>query len=234
MDKHANAHELVRPGYAAIDRPKVRAQLRGIDRGALLVLLERALDRISDTSTLEIVRDYVRPARLPIASAGPSLLDEVLAWSKAALAGAYDEDYLVTSSSFDLHSNSVDHFIADFDRLLARVLSSVETESAADVREMIDLLIAPLRRLDEGMDDVLFFGDEGGSWQIGVNWEEVFSIYFRVLAETATPDEFAYEAHRIIDDFEHFDRPKHLERARAYANTAQRAALDASPGRRRR
>src|SRR5689334_5742857 len=234
MDEHANAHGLVRPGYAAIDRQKLRAQLRRLDRGALLVLLERALDRISDTSTIEVVRDYLRPAQLRSATATPPLLDEVLAWSKAALAGAYYEDYLVTSSNFDLHSNSVDHFIADFDRLLARVLSSVETESAADSREMIELLIAPLRRLDQGMDDVLFFGDEGGSWQIGVNWEEVFSIYFRVLAETATPDEFAYEVNRIIDDFEHFDRPKHRQRARACANAVQRAALDASPRRRRR
>jgi hypothetical protein len=234
MDEHASAHGLVRPEYAPIDRQKLRAQLRKLDRGALLVLLERAVDRISDAGTLEVVRDYLRPARLPSATAGPSLLDEVLAWSKAALAGAYYESYLVTSSNFDLRSTSVDHFIADFDRLLARVLSSVETESAADVRELIELLIAPLRRLDEGRDDVLFFGDEGGSWQIGVNWDELFTIYFRVLAETATPDEFAYEVHRIIDDFEHLDRPKHLERARAYASTVQRAALDASPQRRRR
>jgi hypothetical protein len=234
MDEHASAYGLARPGHAPIDRQKLRAQLRELDRGALLVLLERALDRISDTSTFEVVRDYLRPAQLPSATPAPPLLDEVLAWSKAALAGAYYEDYLVTSSNFDLHSNSVDHFIADFDRLLARVLSSVETESAADVREMIELMIAPLRRLDEGMDDVLFFGDEGGSWQIGVNWDEVFSIYFRVLAETATPDEFAYEVHRIIDDFEHSDRPKHLERARGCGNTVQRAALDASPRRRRR
>ena len=44
-------------------------------------------------------------------------------------------------------------------------------------------------------DEVIFFADEAGSWQIGVDWRTVFPAYFAAyfgcLAEAAAADEFA-------------------------------------------
>ena len=38
---------------------------------------------------------------------------------------------------------------------------------------------------------MVFFADEGGSWQVGVDWKSVLPADFRCLAETAGPEEFA-------------------------------------------
>jgi hypothetical protein len=44
-------------------------------------------------------------------------------------------------------------------------------------------------------DEVIFFADEAGSWQVGVDWRTVFPAYFAAyfgcLAEAAAADEFA-------------------------------------------
>ena len=69
------------------------------------------------------------------------------------------------------------------------------------MREAFDLLFALLRHIDACEDDVIFFADEGGSWQVGVSWKNVLPAYFRCLAETAGPEEFAREVGAAIKDF---------------------------------
>jgi hypothetical protein len=49
----------------------------------------------------------------------------------------------------------------------------------ATVREAFELLFALLRRLDRDPDSVVFFADEGGSWQVGVDWRPALAAYFR-------------------------------------------------------
>jgi hypothetical protein len=104
----------------------------------------------------------------------------------------------------------------------------------APVREAFELLFALLRRLDEGNNDVVFFADEGGSWQVGVNWRTALSAYFRCLADGAPPDEYAREVDRTIKDFADYERPRHVAAARRVANTGQKTALRSLPARKGR
>jgi len=95
----------------------------------------------------------------------------------------------------------------------------------ADLREGFDLLLSLLRHIDQGNDDVVFFADEGGSWQVGVDWRKVLPAYFKCLAASAEPDEFARLALGAIGDFADYDRGKGITHARRFASKQQKAAL---------
>jgi len=82
-----------------------------------------------------------------------------------------------------------------------------------------------LRRIDKGDDTIVFFADEGGSWQVGVDWRAVFCAYFASLAQTTDPEEYASTAVALIDEFESYDRDRHLRAARAAGSPAQKKAL---------
>jgi hypothetical protein len=77
------------------------------------------------------------------------------------------------------------------------------------------LLLALLGRLDRDPDNVVFFADEGGSWQVGVDWRPALAAYFRCLADGTPAEHFAREVDRAIADFADYDRPKHLATAAA-------------------
>jgi hypothetical protein len=53
----------------------------------------------------------------------------------------------------------------------------------------MDILFGLLNHIDKGRDDVIFFEDEGGAWQVGVDWARVLPVWFKVLAATAGPEE---------------------------------------------
>lgn len=38
--------------------------------------------------------------------------------------------------------------------------------------------------IDEDLDDIVSFADEGGTWAIGVDWTRVLRPWFRVLSAT--------------------------------------------------
>ena len=93
------------------------------------------------------------------------------------------------------------------------------------MREVFELLFALLRRIDECRDDVIFFADEAGSWQVGVDWGSALPGYFRCLADTASAEEFDREVDRTISDFVNHDRPRHLAAALRVAKADQEPAL---------
>jgi len=91
--------------------------------------------------------------------------------------------------------------------------------------------------IDECNDDVIFFADEGGSWQIGVDWDRVLPPWFRVLSATATPKEYAEQIDSLLEHHYNYGRDKMLAVARKTATPEQRKALteaaDRQPSRRR-
>lgn len=103
---------------------------------------------------------------------------------------------------------------------------SVEAqEPLAPLRGAFELLFGLLRYIDECNDDVIFFADEGGAWQVDVDWRTALPAYFRCLADTASPDEFAHEVDGTIRDFAEYKRPRHLTAARRITSAEQKAAL---------
>ncbi len=56
----------------------------------------------------------------------------------------------------------------------------------AELCAAFDILFGLLDYIDQGNDDVIFFADEGGAWQVDVAWAKVLPSCFRVLSATAT------------------------------------------------
>ncbi len=173
-----------------------------------------------------LIDGYVKPAELRAdGSSQGRLLEAVKTFQEASLRGDHYEDFNVNSKNFMEMSRGTETWIAECNRLLDRCVAAVKKGRHAETREAFDILFGLLRHIDEGRDDVIFFADEGGSWQVGVTWEEVLPAYFASLAATAEPDDYAEAVTGMVNDFVRHDRDKYLRKARGIASAAQRRAL---------
>jgi hypothetical protein len=141
----------------------------------------------------------------------------------------YYESLDVNSKNYIGTSKGTDAFMAEFDRLIEKCIRASAKGPSSSVREAFELLFKLLRCLDRDPDSVVFFADEGGSWQVGVDWRAALPAYFRCLADGTPAEDFVREVDRAIRDFAHYDRPKHLAAAQRVANAEQRVALRSLP-----
>lgn len=215
-----------------IDLDKLRTALRKMSRGDLLMVAERAIEILPKTKLGTLVGDMVRLEDLTRGKPDVgSLLDEVRKFHRESLAGEYFDGFAVNSKNFMNMSEGTGEFMEDFDRLLTGCIRAATKGPHGAVREAFELLLELLRQLDRDPDSVIFFADEGGSWQVGVDWREALAAYFRCLAGSASAEEFAREVDRAITDFADYERPKHLAAARRVAGAEQKAALRRLPRR---
>lgn len=211
---------------AAVDTEKLRVALRRMTRARLLIVADRALEIVPRAKLRQLVGDMVRIEELTEGKPGTaSLLDEVRKFHEASLRREYYESFNVNSKNYMEKSKGTDAFLAEFDRLIRKCVHATAKGPRRPVREAFEVMFALLRRIDEDPDTVVFFADEGGSWQVGADWREVLPAYFRCLAEGASGDEFAREVDRSITDFADYDRRHQLTAARRVASVAQEAAL---------
>jgi hypothetical protein len=202
-----------------------------MSRGRLLLVAERAIEIVPVAQLAALVGDMVRIPMLAEGEGGAgSLLDEVQKFHDASLRRDYYESFDVNSKNCTQHSRGTDAFIAEFDRLIGRCLHASAESPRKSAREAFEILFALLRCLDEDPDSILFFADEGGAWQIPVDWEAVLPAYFTCLAEGASSDEFAREVDRAIKDFCPYRRSPLLLAAQSMANSEQQLALAARAG----
>lgn len=177
---------------------------------------------------VKLVGQYLDVTKLrPDGKAKATLLAEVQAFERASLEGEYYESFNVSSKNFLETSTGTRAWIAECCRLLGRCIEAKKVPPA-EVRDALERIFGLLRHIDEGHDDVVFFADEGGSWQVGVDWAKVFPCWFTCLAATAPPEEYARQVLAAVDEFEKFQRDKHLATARRIATPEQRKALQAA------
>lgn len=208
-----------------IDRGKLCVHLRRLRKDDLLDLLERAIEFLPDTRIAALVEGYVKPEELrPDGTAKGRLLQAAVTFREASLRGEYYEDFAVNSRNFMEMSRGTETWCAECGRLFDRCSTSAK-KRPAETREAFDVLFGLLRHIDTGDDDIVFFADEGGSWQVGVDWQKVLPAYFSALATTAAPDAYAAAVRGVIDDFVDHDRIRYLKAARAAASSAQKKAL---------
>jgi hypothetical protein len=218
-----------------VDLDKLRVAVRRMSRGNLLMVAERAIEIVPRGKLTALVGDMVRLDELVEGKRGAApLLDEVRKFHDSSLRGEYYDSFAVNSKNFMDKSEGTEAFIAEFDRLVAKCIRAVEKGPWPPVREAFELLFTLLRRIDEDPDSVVFFADEAGSWQVGVDWRVTLPAYFRCLADGTSGDDFAREVHRAISDFADHERPRQLTAARRVANAEQKAALRRLPARERR
>lgn len=211
---------------AQVDLDKLHTQLHSLSRDTLLGLLEQAIDLLSKTQLNKLIAGTLDLGKLrPDPPSAGRLLDVVLEFHQASLQGDYYEDFNVNSKNYRELSRGTETWIAECNRILGRLVQVVPTGAAGEVREGFEKIFELLRLIDEGNDPVVFFADEAGSWQVGVEWDKVIPAWLRTLALTAEAEEFAQQAVRIIDEFEKHRREQHLKAALKLADPAQKRAL---------
>ena len=219
---------------AAIDRDKLRAAVRKLGHEYVLYMLDDAIALLSPAKLHKIARKYLdlnslRPNSQMKRKA--SLLTAVKAFDKASRAGEYYESFMVNSKNYMEQSTGTTAWIAEYRRLLDRCVAEEKNNTPAEVREAFDILFGLLDCIDECNDDVIFFADEGGSWQVGVDWERVLPPWFRVLSATAAPREYAQRVTALLKHHYNYGRDKMLAIARKTATPEQRTALADAPDR---
>jgi hypothetical protein len=210
-----------------IDRGKLRAHARRLDPLDQLIWLDRAIDLLPDEALTELIADYVRPEDLaPEPGRKPDMLREIRQFHRDSLAGRYYQDFMVDSRNFEMMSSGTATWIAEHTRLLEGCLQAERTGDLEKARQGIKLLLELLREIDRCETEIIFFADEGGSWQVGVNWSRVLPAWFRSLA----PVSEAYDyAEAVVDAINHFawsEADAILAAAREIGSPEQNAALD--------
>jgi hypothetical protein len=211
-----------------IDRDKFRAEVRKRGNERIFPILDEAIELLPQPQLLKIAKKHLDLKQLgPNAekAARPCLLTEVRRFEKASLDGQYYEFFAVNSRNYMQQSAGTCAWIADYLRLLDRCVINAKKSNPAEVCGAMDILFGLLDHIDKGNDDVIFFADEGGSWQVGVDWPKVLPVWFKLLAATAAPEEYAGRITALLSRRCHHDRDKLLAIARRTATTEQRKAL---------
>ncbi len=214
----------------SIDRERLRVFVRGLDGADLLVLLDRAIDLLPASKLPALIRDYARPADLrPDGSEAQGLLKATERFHRESLEGRYYEDFMVNSKKYRQMSKGTQRWIAECQRLLDLSVEASGPEHPQDARAALELIFDLLLRIDDGNHEFVFFADEAGSWQVGVDWRRVMPAWFRCLAPSAPPDEYAEKVHSMVSYYAHWEADKILPAARRWASADQKAALDRLP-----
>lgn len=210
-------------------------------RKALDPQLSKALRRLTKDRLVDLVEDLCRvlpPAHLrrvlgrhlQLAKPRPESADRVLrdvrAFHEASVAGAYYQSFGVNSKNFMMKSETTVAWGEDCEALLKRCQAASEDERYVQAREAFDLLLDLLERIDRG-EDVVFFADEGGSWEVA-DVDPIWPAYFASLAATAGAEEYVSRVRTLVRGHAS-GRPERLLRpARKAANADQRRQLRAA------
>lgn len=213
----------------AIDRDKVRAALRRRGAETIFYILDEAIDLLSPENLAKLVAPYmdIKELRPDGPTCKKSILDEVRVFDTASRAGRYYESFNVNSKNFMDKSMGTQSFIADCNRLLDRCVEEAPNGAAPEIREAIEMILDLLRYIDECHDDVIFFADEAGAWQVGVDWVRVLPALFLCLSQTTEEEEYGRLVTNIVNEFDKYSQKKHLTAALGLGTSAQRRALRA-------
>jgi len=153
------------------------------------------------------------------------LLEQVLDFQLESLAGEYYESFNVNSRNFMDKSQGTTHWIEKFQRLIKQCIRECQGGEYVQAQRSFEVLFSLLDELDECRDNIIFFADEAGAWQVGVNWEKVLPAYFTALAEIAKPKTYAQSVVKVVDTHVDYARDIHLKTALKMANPSQRKVL---------
>jgi hypothetical protein len=209
-----------------IDRDKLRGAIRRMGSEYVFYMLDDAISLLPQTKLRKLIAQYLNPAELrPDGERKENLLADVKAFQTATLTGKYYQAFTVNSKNYTEKSSGTLAWIADCRRLLRCCEAHSKKEDPAAVCQAFETIFSLLSKIDECTDEILFFADEGGSWEVGVDWEIVLPAWFRVLSATAGPSEYAQRISIVLKRHYKRGRIKMLAVARKIATPAQRQAL---------
>ena len=217
-----------------IDKDKLRAAIRKLGDEYVFYMLDDAIDLLPPTKLNKLAAKYIdlQKLRPDDKKKKTSLLADVRAFEKASRDGDYYESFDVNSKNYMEQSTGTTAWISAHGRLIDRCVAAEKKGDPSEVRQAFDILFGLLDYIDECNDDVIFFADEGGAWQVGVDWDRVLPHWFKVLAVTTVPEEYAERIDTLLKNHYNYGRKKMLAVARRTATPEQKIALANATGRR--
>jgi hypothetical protein len=120
----------------------------------------------------ELLESYLDPDSLrPDDNQPKNLLAEVQSFERTA--GDYYEPFDVNSKNCTKKSIGRIAWVAECNRLLDLCVAQTRRGSASELRQSFDIIFGLLDEIDACRDNIIFFADEAGAWQVGVDWENV-------------------------------------------------------------
>lgn len=209
----------------SLDRDRVFAQAELLDRDDLLIWIGKALDRLDDDAIAWMIEEHVRIEDVRNEPSPPAdFLAKIRAFHEDAIDGDYYESFRVNSRNFMEKSRGTENFIAAHALHLGRCVRAVDTGKLDAAREGFELLVDLVRRIDDDPDAIVFFADEGGSWQLGVDWDTVIAAWARTIA-SYDPQSWADYVTEQCQYIEYFERERAPAKFRKHGTSAQVAAL---------
>lgn len=212
-----------------IDASYLRKLIRSeLDTKDLLNLLDRAIELIPEERWPEWVDKFFDLDLLSVDQVSDSsLLEEVSDFYQQSIDRVYYEDFEVNSKNFMKQSRGTINWIRECNRLIKYCVQETQKgeENPSLVREAFEKLFTLLDELNKGDDYIIFFADEAGSWQVGVDWDDVLPSYFKILALVTEPDEYAEYVIKIVKSQVDYNSQNYYNLALKPANPAQKKAL---------
>ena len=217
------------PGERPLDRSKLRDAIRKLGDEYAFYMLHDALELLPERELEKLVGRYLRVDQLrqQDGSGGAEpLLSQVRTFDRESRAGKYYEDFRVNSGNCTVLSTGTRAFIVECHRLLDACVEHVARDGEpGETSEAFELVFAPLRYIDECHDDVVFFADEGGAWQVEVRWEKVLPSWLSCLARVASAEDYATRVITVLEGIDEPLRPGQLRAALERGNADQWTAL---------
>jgi hypothetical protein len=177
--------------------------VRTLDREALLVVLIRVLSTAPAGAVRGTFPDYrltcLEDRQDP--TEGKTLTQAVQEFCESAKRGDYYQELWLGARHSSMKSSKTEEFGALLTLLFDGCVAEAESGDSAEVCKAYELLFDLLRDIDRCETDIVFWADEPGTWQLGVDWTRVLSPYFRCLRSIVTLQEFGERANAVIGEF---------------------------------
>ncbi len=195
-----------------MNRKVIRDMLSKVGESYRLELLYRVIDRLPEEQLDDVFGELMRYCdQDELAGPTPDVFNEVKTFVEDSKRGAYYDD--PDSLPFGTHSEGTNRWIAECCRLLGLLVESSEEDPTPEVAEAFDSIFDLLRQINRGDDTIVFFADEGGAWQVGVEWESVIPAWSQCLASFENPETCAKRILELIDEFAAYERDKLVQAA---------------------
>jgi len=212
-----------------IDRDKLRKAIRKLGYEYAYEILDAAIDLLPDEKLAALIKPYIDSAGLaPEPDANKSLLPRVQAFQKASLAREYYEGFNVNSQNYMQKSAGTVAWLSECERLFRRCAAEAKSGNPEEVLRAFEILFHLLDHIDEGYHHVVFFADEGGSWQVCVDWKSVLPAWFQLLSPTVGPEEYVQRVVWMVGHRCPNSEEKLLPSAIKVASPEQQQALQAA------
>ncbi|MFK8185458.1 MAG: hypothetical protein AB8B99_18940 [Phormidesmis sp.] len=212
-----------------IDTEQLHQAIRqNLDKEELIALLDLAIDLIEPKQRPQLLEGFLALStshtKEPTAQA---LLKTVEEFRDSSLAGVYYEAFRVNSRNFMDMSEGTTNWIDEFNQLIDLCIQQCQDGEYHQTQRSFKILFELLDEIDTGSDIIVFFADEAGSWQVGVDWEDVLPCYFTALAAVAKSKPFAQDVMHLVTNHVEHDRDRFLHLALKLAKPLQKKALKA-------